>query len=490
MNEAIVENFANNSNSKKSLPENSDVATLIRFMRQMKIPELFAKLPDARQQSKIAYPLSSLALWAFAACIFRQGSKNAFHTTLEQVSPEQREGLLHFLGIPGTRLPHSSTVDDALASLNYEDLNQMLLEMFHQMNTRKFFYNHAAKLLPNNTYYIGTDGYHLHTYDHPHAIDAHGNNTCPYCLPRRHNVGTDKESVTWVHVVITFVFICDDFKIPLYVYPLKAQQVNTALSDEKLKQECELNAAHVVLPLIRERFPRLHFTFLGDGLYANRPFIHLCNRLNFGYNIVREEKSLPTLRKKCDELAKLDLYQTSYSHEEVEIMQNKKIERKAAWFNRVDLGDDLSTNVLRFEEICYGAQGEILSRYKGEWLCSARLKKTNCFRQARSGRMRWHHEDLHNSCKRRGFNIEHDMARTHPGLLFTWKLMIFVAFFVFELFSLSTEARNARGARSLMKFARDMLQELVYFVWEKIASSVILQKKRVQFRFCFGSNRC
>jgi len=487
MNEIIVENFANNSNSQKNPHENVDIAVLIRFMRQIKIPELFATLPDFRQQAKITYSLSSLALWAFATCIFRQGSKNALHTTLEQLSPEHREGILHFLGIAGKDLPHPSTVDDALAYVNYEKLNEMLLEMFDQMNKRKIFYNHAATLLPDNTYYIGTDGYHLHTYTHPHAVDEHGDNCCPHCLPRRHNVGTDKESVSWVHTVITFVFICDDFKIPLYVYPLKAQQVNTNQSDEKLKQECELNAAHIVLPLIRKRFPKLHFTFLGDGLYVNRPFIRLCNHLNFGYHIVRKENSLTTLGKKCDELAKLDLYQKSYSHQESEVVRNGKIKRKAAWFNGADLGDNLSTNVLRFEEETLCTAGKIFSKYKGEWLCSERLKKNNCFRQAKRGRMRWNHEDFHNSCKKRGFNIKHDMARTNPGLLFTWKLMTFIAFFVFEIFSLSTEARKAKGSRSWMKFAKDMLQELVNFTWEKIASSEILKKERVQFRFNFGS---
>jgi hypothetical protein len=39
--------------------------------------------------------------------------------------------------------------------------------MFNQMNTRKIFYNHAATLLPDSTYYIETDGCHLHTYTRP-----------------------------------------------------------------------------------------------------------------------------------------------------------------------------------------------------------------------------------------------------------------------------------------------------------------------------------
>lgn len=77
-NDAIVENFENNRNHENKLPENVDVAALIRFIQHMKIPDLFASLPDLRQQSKTTYTLTSLSLCALAVCLFRQGSKNAF----------------------------------------------------------------------------------------------------------------------------------------------------------------------------------------------------------------------------------------------------------------------------------------------------------------------------------------------------------------------------------------------------------------------------
>ena len=438
MNNAIVENFENNSNHEKKLSENVDVAALIRFMHHMKILDLFAGIPDPRQQSKTTYTLASLSLWALAVCLFRQGSKNALKTTLEGLHPEQRESMLHFLEIEGKNLPHSSTVDDALARVDYEAFNQILLEMFSQMNTRKFFYNHAAEILPENTYHIGTDGCHLHTYTHPHVVDEHGNNCCPYCLPRRRHAGTDKEEIYWVHIVVTFVFICDDFTIPLYVYPLKAQQVNTEQNDEKLKQECELIAAYTVLSIIRERFPKINITFLGDGLYANRPFIHFCDQHRLDYTIVRKEKSLTKLGNHCDELSQLELYQKSYSHQEIATIGDRIVKRQASWFNGEHLDDSVTTNVLRFKEKVLGEDGKVYSDYTCEWLCSKRLSKNNCFKRAKRGRMRWNHENFHNTVKNRGFNIKHDMARTHPVLLFNWKLITCVAFFISEIFNLST----------------------------------------------------
>ena len=245
MNKTIVINSTNNRNPQISSGNflNVDVAALLRFIQHMRIPNLFKNLPDHRQQNKITYSMDSLVLWAFSACIFRQESKNAFYTTLEQLKSVNREGILNFLKITEDKLPHYSTVDEAMVDVDYGEFNQILLRLFKEMNTRKFFYQHTEKLLPYNTYHIGTDGFHLHTYDRPHMTDERGNNICPYCLPRTSNVGTDREVTRWVHIVITFVFICENFKIPLYIYPLKANQVNPIHGDEKFKQECEITAA-------------------------------------------------------------------------------------------------------------------------------------------------------------------------------------------------------------------------------------------------------
>ena len=66
-----------------------------------------------------------------------------------------------------------------------------------------------------------------------------------------------------------------------------------------------------------------------------------------------------------------------------------------------------------------------------------------------------------------------------------WKLIMFIAFAVFELFRFTTVAQEACKNRSCMKFARDMLQQLVEVSWDVIENSPILQKHKVQFRFRF-----
>ncbi len=470
----------NNSTQDKSV----DVAAWIRFIREMRLPKIFSALPDKRQAGKVHYSLFSLLLWAFSACVFRLGSKNALQTSLEKLNPTQCQGMLNLLEIEGNELPHVSTVDNALAQVPLELLNQIPLNLIKQLEKRKFFYNHP-ELFPNNALQVAGDGFWMHTYDHPHATDEDGTNACPYCLPRTRNKGTEKEKTQWVHVVVTFVLICPGLTIPLYTYPLKAEQVNTEQSDDKLKEECELKATHAILKMLREMFPRVSILFLGDALYANRPMIRLCNELKIDYIIVFKENTLKKLNTHCDELSKTDFYQKYHTHTTKERSKLKTVKKQANWFNQAAAGEEVVTNVLRYQEAVLHEDGSSKCGYKGAWICSRKLSKDNCFKRAQTGRMRWEHEDLHNTAKNRGFDMKHDMARANPHLLFVWKIINFIAYFVFVLFQHTSVAKAARLSRSLKKFAQDLLQQLINISWAEISRSPLLSKERVQFRYQF-----
>jgi len=463
-----------------------DVAAFIRFLKNFGLFELFEKLPDKRQKAKTIYSINTLALWSFFTCIFRLSSKNAFQTSYEHLTPKEQEGIKNILKIPkNIPIPYSSTVDDALDKIHYEEFNNILISLFKKLIKGKFFYNHPELFL-SDSFMLGVDGYWTHKYDKPHAVDKMGNNACPYCLKRTHHAGTDKEEVYYVHVLVTFIIIFNGLTLPIYTYPLKATQINLSKNDDELKQECELIATHEVLQLLKKNFPRTAFTVLGDALYANRTTINLCNDLDFKYIFVYKEKKLKNIDSKCNELAKTKIYQDHYAYKQNQNVGNKYIEKEASWFNHVYLDDKTSVNVLRFKEVIY-ENGSIKDEYNGGWLCSRKIFKESCFKTAKIGRQRWCHEDFHNTCKHRGFNIKHDMARTRPNLLIAWKIMLFIAFAVFELFRFSTKAIEARKSRSLMKFAKDLFQQIINIPWEIISNCLILKKLKVQFRFCFNT---
>ena len=164
----IIENpqITNNPQEEK----NVDVALWLRFLEEQKLRQLFEKIPDPRQQSKVQYPLSSLAMWALSVSAFRQVSKNEFQTTLENLSIEEKEGFSTLLGCRGKKIPHSTTVDHALSMIDYQKINKIFIKQMDRLLEKKFFYNHQ-ELLPGGTFCIGADGYWVHKYDHPHCAD-------------------------------------------------------------------------------------------------------------------------------------------------------------------------------------------------------------------------------------------------------------------------------------------------------------------------------
>jgi hypothetical protein len=231
--------------------------------------------------------------------------------------------------------------------------------------------------------------------------------------------------------------------------------------------------------------PKTTITFLGDSLYANQPFIKLCEDLSLGYMIVRKEKSLPKVGQQCDELARTEVYK-HYCKQQTELTKLGSVVQEYQWFNQVSIGNNTYSNILRFSETIH-EQGKEPSTYKNEWLCSQRIHATNGCSLAARGRLRWDHEDFHNTLKNRGFGATHDYARTDPNLCVIWKFLMVLAFSIFELFSFTQLAIKAKGGRSWKKFATSLLAQLVSTLWELINASPCFQKQRMQFRYIFNS---
>ena len=148
------------ANAKSEPISNKDVAIWMRFLQQLGLSHLLVNLSDCRQQSKITYSNLSLALWAFSVAAFRQGSKNALNTTIDNLKQKNRSSMANFLKIENLdNLPHSKTVDNYLRHLNADELNNVLLEIFNWGHKSKLFYNHSEFLCPDNNYVIGCDGF-------------------------------------------------------------------------------------------------------------------------------------------------------------------------------------------------------------------------------------------------------------------------------------------------------------------------------------------
>lgn len=482
----------------ESVIENFPLATFMRFLKHIKLKKLLSQIEDPRNPNNVIHKVEIILQWVLSVFFFRCESANALQTAFDKLPDRRKAVLWNYFGLPeGSKLPDRTLVTDCLSVLNYEEINDLLERLFRWVIKNKIIYNHMGVLLPDNFYNLAGDGFWVHRYTSPHAKNEFGENSCPYCLPRVHNKGKENEYTDYLHAFVNFAFILPGgLQLPIYIYPLKAEQLKgkEAASEEKHKQECEIQAAQIVLPIIKEKFPKLPIRFLSDSLYANEPMINLIKNLNWEYLIVRQEGSLKNVAKQCNDLERTEIYQINYTKKEIVKLKNGRwIERTYKWFNCITVGKTSYSNVLRFTEIEYNADGSIAVNDKGkqkifktEWLSSVKITKNSCIELAKFGRMRADHEDLHNTLKNRGYAAKHDYARANPNACLIWKLAMFVAFFIFEIFSFTKLAQESRGVGSWKALGEELLADLRKVPWDILSLSPSLQKESIQFRYNFS----
>jgi hypothetical protein len=477
--------------------EDFPLGRFMRFLKHLKLKKLLNKITDPRDPKKTEHSIEVILMWVLSVFFFRCESTNALQTAFEMLPLRRREVLWNYFGLDSNnrKLPHRTVVTDCLAVISQKEINDLLEKLFKWALKSKIFYNHCGTLIPELMYYLACDGVWIHKYTNPHAVDEEGKNNCPYCLPRTCNRGKENETTYWLHAFVNLAFILPGgTQLPIYVYALKAEQLQgqESASDDQHKQECELQAAYEILPLIKQKFPRLFVTLLTDSLYANEPLLKLCKDLGWDYLIVRQEGSLKKVAAQCDQLEKTDIYKKHYHAKEIEQLQNGgKIVRTVKWFNQVYVGNEF-TNVIRFEEIEYDSKGVIAKnskgkakRFKTEWFSAVHICKENCFKLAKRARLRAEHEDLHNTLKNRGFAAKHDYARANANACLIWKLLMFIAFWIFELFSCTKLAQESKGSLSWMALAAELLSDLKKVPWSVLRLSPSLQKENMQFRYKF-----
>src|SRR5271155_1929024 len=249
--------------------EDFSVAQFIRFLKQIKLKKLLSQIQDPRQHNKIDYKNDVILHWALTVYFFRQNSCNALQTTLKKLKPVKRTAILKYLGLENytSSFPHRTVVNDCLKLIDADEVNELLIHLFNWAKRNKIFYNHMSTLLPHGSFHVCIDGFSVHKYATPHAVNETKENICPYCLPRTRNKQKENEVTYWVHGFVNVAIVFPGgLQLPLYVYPLKASQIqlDASASDDELKQESEIYAAKLILPILKEKLGKLPVTLLTD----------------------------------------------------------------------------------------------------------------------------------------------------------------------------------------------------------------------------------
>lgn len=450
---------------------------MLVYLKKLKIQKLFETFVSDPRKGKSTYTLSSLLLTALFNVQFLSGSKNSFHTQAHQ-TPEIKERVSMFIGRGDGTLPVTKTIDDVLEKLDFEEFNNVLMQLFDNFRLSKIFFEHN-ELIPGGEYHIAFDGEKIHTYS---PDSDHDCESCPYCLKR-----TRGDSTWYCHMNVVASLVCPGgFKLPIYVYPIHSQAIHgkETSSDDVHKQECELSALKVIIPKLRVRFPRLKMCALLDSLFANGPTIDLLENNKFSYAIVRKKGSMLSVGKDCDGLLKLPDYENSHSIERNSTEPNgTKAHQKVTYFNKIDY-QERQINLLRFYEVIITPKGKERAVY-WEWIVSWKITQRNGLCSAERGRLRWHEEDLFNTAENRGYAIEHDYSRDYRAQK-VWVLLIMIALFINECFTHTRTMMKRRKNLSIKDFLRNIFSELRYLPFETIFTASILHR-RTQFRYWFDT---
>ena len=180
------------------------------YLKKLNLQKLFNELVTDPRSGQCQYTLSSLLFTALFNVQFLNESKNSFQTQAHQ-TPEIKEKISRFIGRGDGAFPITKTVDDVLEKLDFDELNNILMQLFENVRLSKLFFEHD-ELTPGGEYHIAFDGEKIHTYS---PDSDHDCKSCPYCLKRK------RGDTTWYcHMIIVASLVCPGgFKLPIYVHP-------------------------------------------------------------------------------------------------------------------------------------------------------------------------------------------------------------------------------------------------------------------------------
>lgn len=341
---------------------------------------------DPRVQGKTTYPLSVMIWEAILLYLLKLGSRRQIKWLLKK---DPIAVLSHLAHLTKEDLSHFSTIacddaiDDLFRELLVQQVQHVVQEMIrHLIKERKLEY---ARLL--GTYYMiaidGTGLFHRHTQH------------CPYCLIKKSKSG----EMLYSHNVLEAKLITENG----FAFSIASEHIENKdgftydLSNEKEKQDCELNAFKRLAPKIKEAFPKLPICLLIDSLYAAQTVMDICKEYGWVYIINYKEGSIPSVYEEFENLLPLQSenrinWETNDAHQ------------KICWVNDINYQKH-TVHVIRSLDT-YKESGEQKTFL---YLTNVKPTKANVIALANGGgRQRWKVENQgFNMQKNGGYNLEH-----------------------------------------------------------------------------------
>ena len=361
-------------------------------------------------------------------------------------------------------LKHGDTLARLLERIEPQKLEESFVRLLRRYIRNKKFKHY----LINNCYPIAIDG--------TQKLVRDGELWGEQWLERHVETNHYEKTQQFVYVLEANLVFSNGLTIPLYCSFLSYNEDDS----EQVKQDCELKAFKRLSHKLKKYFPRLQIILLLDGLYANGPVMDLCKEYNWEYMIVLQNKCLPEVWKKFEEL------KPKQNHNELSNIYKR--EQHFYWVNGIHYSYD-NKGVLISVVVCDSIWQEVDpnteeildKKSRHVWISSRFLEKNHVLELCNDGaRYRWGIENSINTDSLRGYCYEHPFLYNFNAWLSYHYLMRMAHALNALALNNKQGAKFVRqmGIRPFLKFVRETLSGL----WLDIQWMADLLTKPFQLR--------
>lgn len=373
-----------------------------------------SKVSDTRDHRGKRYSMDEVILSVVIMFLLKEGSRNSYNQ--DRAETNFTRNIRRLMKI---RLLHGDTFNDILACISEDDLQRLKAAMVKLLISRKVFYPY----LHNGRYIVAIDGTGTHSFDEDYS------GTCLH-KTSANGVVSYSQAVLEAKLVTT-----NGFCISLATVWLENNP-----EGQHDKQDCELSAFKRLAAKIKELYPRLPLTMVGDALYANAPVMDLCLRYGWNYILVLKEGVLKELG------------------EEIGLRPDKK-----SYVNKNDKLSWLGQLEWKSHQLWWIKWEDPCNRFS--WITNMEIKDAQAgIRAQMAARLRWKIENEgFNTQKNLGYGMEHKYNRINFNATKNYYQCMQIAHLIEQLALLSKQVKVLleNGKTTIIKMSERLRNILV-----------------------------
>lgn len=362
-----------------------------------KITGLFGGIKDHRRAGcNATYKLRDSLCAAFAMFSLKDPSLLSFREAYPH-RDQNLKRLYHIENIPG-----DTAMREGIDGVDPGDIQALFPPFMEELRSQDIF---ADRQIKGGYITVSIDGT-------GHFCSSR--NSCAHCMEKQLRSGEKK----YYHQLLAAVLVHPGHKT---VFPVAAEAI--VKQDGSRKNDCELNAAKRLIPMVRQTLPEEKLLLTFDALYGNGPLIKLLARERMHFITVIKEGFVLVQAERLKEEGSLQLC----------IWKEDGEEHRAYFANGLKLNGehrDIEVNYIAYESSGRpGSEG-----YRNSWITDVPIGPDNVADIAAAGRARWKIEnETFNTLKNQGYHLEHNYGHGKKYLSTNFALLTVLAFLIDQI---------------------------------------------------------